>query len=206
MGEGGWEGGILVLDERPAAPGYGLAFPEEEDVSVSAHGRGAAPLVAREGDEPPGTVELLGHPGEPGPEAVRNLEVVTLVGDDVQHRLVPGEGEVVLHRVGPDGLFALGVKIGPPAAQAHLRLDYDGVGLAGEARLRALEGEHIGPRAVEAFVFHPAGPAHGVAPSVLVSESHREGPTVVKEPATTGLLGRMLALPRSSFSIPVVLL
>jgi len=62
--------------------------------------------------------------------------------------LVAGELEVLLDRVGADGLLALGVKVGPPAAERHFLLDYDGVRLAGETRFLPLERNDIDGRSL----------------------------------------------------------
>jgi hypothetical protein len=56
---------------------------------------------------------LAGEFVEGFPERVGDLKVVALVADDVDEGLVAGIGEIVVGRIGADGLFALRMQVAP---------------------------------------------------------------------------------------------
>ena len=117
-------GGVYVAGLRGAGlhqHGGGAAdraaFGGVEHVAVAAPAGVAGPFVARHRDEAARHVVVAGEAVEPAPERVGHLEVVALVADDVHEGAVSGVGEIILNRIGADGLLALPVQVTPEMAQ-----------------------------------------------------------------------------------------
>ena len=135
-----------VVDEGPARPVDGPPLVPVPDVVVAAEGGVAGPLVAGEGHEAAGLIELGGELVELAPERVRYLEVVPLVAADVEERPVAGEREVVSGRVGADGLLALAVEVAPIVAVRGVGLDAEGVRLREQLPVLAEDPDAALPR------------------------------------------------------------
>ena len=118
-----------VVDEGPAGSVDGAALVPVPDVVVAPEGSVARPLVAGQGDETAGLVELGGQLIELSPERVGDLEIVALMATDIEKRPVTGECEVVAGGVGADGLFALSVEVAPVVAVCGAGRDPEGVRL-----------------------------------------------------------------------------
>ena len=135
-----------VVDEGPAGPVDGPPLVPVPDVVVAPERGVPRPLVAGEGHEAAGLVELRGEVVELAPERVGDLEVVPLVAADVEERPVAGEREVGAGGVGADGLLALAVQIAPEVAVRGVRLDAEGVGLREQLPVLAEDPDPALPR------------------------------------------------------------
>jgi hypothetical protein len=115
---GGGEGwGVIGLgdvgDLPVAGAPDGLVFFEEDDVAVAAGGGVAGPFVAGEDDEFVVAVEGADGVVEALPVVVGDLEIVALVGAEVEEGDVAGESKIFFFGAGADGCAGLGVEVAP---------------------------------------------------------------------------------------------
>src|SRR5712691_2992310 len=89
----------------------------EEYVAITAPPGVARPLVAGQKDEAPRYIESCRQPIELLPKRVGDLEVVALMSDDVDERLVARVAEITRRGAGADRFTTLTVQITPIAPQ-----------------------------------------------------------------------------------------
>src|SRR5215467_3095812 len=106
----------------------GPAFMAEEHVAVTAHAGVARPLVAGQTDEAPWRIEGCGQAIELLPKRVGDLEVVALMSDDVDERLVACVAEITLGGAGANGFTTLAMQITPIVPQECRFADPQGIG------------------------------------------------------------------------------
>ena len=83
------------------------------NIMITAGSSVGCPLDPEQGDKSARLIEKLRRLLNLVPCLCRHLEIVPLVATKVDPRLVPGEGEVVKHRIGPQCLLALTMEVTP---------------------------------------------------------------------------------------------
>src|SRR5438093_1006356 len=91
-------------------------FMAEEHVAVTAHAGVARPLVTGQTDEAPRHIESRCQSIELSPKCVGDLEVVALMSDDVDERLITRVTEITFRGAGADGFTALTMQVTPIAS------------------------------------------------------------------------------------------